>query len=101
MFCALTDINDASGPKNTRNSLPASAAPRFLALRRRRLAAGVYEALVDDLPGAVDPRQREEVDERNRPPEALLAEGHQCDVIVLLDGFDFCLVAAVASATMW
>src|SRR5512132_1334798 len=64
-------------------------------LRRRRLAAGVHEALVDDLPGAVDPRQREVVDEGHRPPEAFLGEGHQCDVIVLLDGRDFCLVAAV------
>src|SRR4051794_3577697 len=55
----------------------------------------MHERLVDDLPLVVDPRQREEVDERHGAPEALLGEHHGGNVLVLLDRRHLGAVAAV------
>src|SRR5215216_2373059 len=60
-----------------------------------RLTAGVDEGLVDDLPRAGDPRQREEVHEGDGPPKALVGEGHRCGVVGLLDGGDLRVEAAI------
>src|SRR5215210_32661 len=55
---------------------------------RRRLPAGVREGLVHDLPLAVNTRQREEVGERQRAPEAGLLDRRGCRISNLLEGHD-------------
>src|SRR5712691_12743309 len=58
-----------------RRLLPArKAGGKPSALCRRQLAARVGEDLVDDLPRAVDPREREDVDKRHPAPAAALLQ---------------------------
>jgi hypothetical protein len=60
--------------------------PQHRSLTSRRLASRMRERLVDDLPVAVDPRQREVVDKRDAAPGAVLRDSRGRGIPGLLDG---------------